>query len=145
LVQKVTIQFFPRYVFLVVILCFIGFGKLHAQQNESSGSTTRWLDSLQTIGQYVREHLAELTPPKLKEQLRVRHTFQQRGYTSILLDVLNQDGLSALISFFKVNLHVEYSMTHKVFWIIPPDPRSGNPGIPFPDDWSFPTDPWKEW
>jgi hypothetical protein len=143
LAQEIKNQMIFRFIIVIGILFIFGFRFSNAQTKIEDYSAQKWVDSLQTISQYVKEHLAELTPREMKKQTSIRRAFQQRGYTNVLYDVLNQDGLGALISFITLNLHIEYSMPHKVFWIYPADPRSGFPGIPFPDDWSFPSDPWK--
>jgi hypothetical protein len=98
------------------------------------------------MDEYVLEHLKDFTPDELKVQKRMRNQFQRRGYADVLQAVVADDYLGALISYIKVSFQLEYSMEHKEFWIVAPNPRTGFPGIPFPDDWGFPSDLWKrEW
>ena len=114
-------------------------------QQESQASTSKMLDSLQTMSQYILEHLSEFTPAELIKQQEIRTSFQRQGYPNIVFDVMQQDGLSALVSYVKVHLFMELSMEHKVFWIVSPIESEyiHVDGIPFPDDWSFSHDPWK--
>lgn len=141
--MKINHNLFQAAIVLFILCCVKPCPAL-TQSEPLNQSYKNLPDSLQTIGQYVRKHLAGMTPPALKVQQQQRRTFQQRGYCNILLDVLNQDVLSALFSLLRVNLHIDYAVPHRVFWIIPPEEALGIviPGIPFPDDWSFPEDPW---
>jgi hypothetical protein len=104
------------------------------------------MDSLQTITQYVLAHLDKMTPAGLMEQQQKRKTFQRKGYANMVYEILGRDGLGALFSFIRTRLHVEYSMAHKIYWIVPPMVTMGSviPGVPFPDVWSFPEDPWSK-
>lgn len=133
-----------RYIIILFIVCLIGFGQSHTQPKKDEQPSKIYLDSLQSISQYISEHIDELAPTGFKEQKRVRRGFQQQGYSNILYDVLNQDGFGALLSLIKTNLHVEYSMPHITYWIFPTYPKKGGPAFPCPDDWSFPADPWKK-
>ena len=138
-------RWLPAFV-LVVGLSSTGPSPATAQTDSSRHAAGGWPDTLQTFEQYVRAHLREMTPPGLREQQRKRAAFQRRGYGEVLTDVLRGDGLGALISYLRVTLWIEYSMPHRIFWIIPPQQAMGSviPGIPFPDDWSFPPDPWSK-
>jgi len=112
------------------------------RQSSSSSS----IDSLQPWSEYILTHLPETTPKELIRQKRIRNRFHRQGYPKVLTEVLKGDGLSAILSYIQMSFAVEFSMEHKTFWIIPPDPFSNVEGIPFPDDWSIPPDPWKrEW
>jgi hypothetical protein len=133
-----------RYTIILFTVCLIGLGRLYTQPKNMGRPNSIHLDSLQTITKYISEHLDKLAPAGFKKQQKVRREFQQRGYSNVLYDVLNQDGLSALFSFIKVNLHIEYSMPHITYWIFPTYPRIGGPAFPCPDDWSFPENPWKK-
>jgi hypothetical protein len=132
-----------QHIIVLTVVILLGFKLIYSQPRKANEANRICLDSLQKISDYILLHIDEMAPPGYKKQKEIRRTFQQKGYTNILYNVLNQDGLSALISFLKVSLHIEYSMNHKTYWIFPPIPRNGDPGIPFPDDWSFPPDPWR--
>jgi hypothetical protein len=150
--NKMTVKIFKtdnrlklmRHIIVLTVVSLLGLTLMNSQPRKANQSDKICLDSLQKISDYILLHIDEMAPPGYKKQKEIRRNFQQKGYTNILYDVLNQDGLSALISFLKVNLHIEYSMNHKTYWIFPPIPRNGDPGIPFPDDWSFPPDPWRK-
>ena len=140
MVSEMMVTIHLRLTILLFLVFFAGSSRAFAQSPGEESLT----DSLTTVYEYTMKHLAEMTPRELKHQKQIRREFQRRGYSNILLDVINQDGLSALLSYLRVSLQIEYSLLHKTFWIVPPDPRWGIPGIPFPDDWSFPEDPWKK-
>lgn len=128
-----------------LILCVIIMSASAASQPHSAiPNDSTWVDTLQTLGDYVREHLDEMVPEGFKRQQRTRRAFQQRGYVDALVNVVGGDGYLALVSYLTTLLHIEISMGHRVYWMVPPDPRSGLPGIPFPEDRSFPVDPWKD-
>jgi hypothetical protein len=131
-----------RFILLIAVVLG-GTVTVLAQSKESESSTSKMLDSLQQLSQYIQEHLSEFTPAELKKQQAIRAAFQRQGYPNILLDEIRQDGWSAFVSYIKVHLFMEFSMEHKVFWIIAPIPEWNISGIPFPDDWSFSSDPWK--
>jgi hypothetical protein len=134
-------------VVLAAALCSLSASPVARAQADSTGPRMKgWPDSLQTFEQYVRAHLREMTPPDLRAQQQKRRRFQQRGYGEVSVDLLRQDGLGALVSYLRCTLWVAYSMPHRIFWIIPPQEAMGSviPGIPFPDDWSFPPDPWSK-
>lgn len=133
---------------VVIFLASIGFSIAYPQSNSPSTpgqrSGTVWFDSLKPWSDYVLEHLEKMTPRDLVRQMQVRNRYQRHDYPGILYDALREDGLSALLSYLKLRLHVAYSMPHKKYWIIEPYP--GFEGIPYPDEWNTPADPWKrEW
>ena len=114
--------------------------------NIRRSSSASQIDTLQSLTEYILQHLPQTTPKKLVHQMQVRNRFHRRGYPEVLSNVLRQDGLGALVAYFKMRLHVEFSMVHDVFWIIEPDPGTGVEGIAFPDNRDIPRDPWKhEW
>lgn len=143
MVQVTTNSIF-NCILIVIISLLLEVNTSFAQSDSFIPAQTPWFDSSQTLNQYIKEHLDEMTPPEVKKRQGIRRAFQQRGYCNVLYDILNQDGLGAFISLVKVNLQLEYSLVHKTVWIIPPDPKGRFPGIPFPEDWSFPADPWKK-
>ena len=129
-----------------VLLLAAGFSAAQSDDLAFQTKSNSWVDSLQPWSEFVLQHLETTTPQELIQQKRVRNRFHRTEYPGILLHFINQDGLGALISFIRVSMHVEYSMTHQIFWIIGPDPASGQEGVAFPDDWAIPPDPWKrEW
>ena len=101
-----------------------------------------------TLDKYVLERVEQYAPAELKKQKQERNTFHRRAYANIVRDFIALDPLGALISYVKASLQIKYSMEHKILWIIPPRVVHGFelPGVAYPDDWSFPIDPWKrEW
>jgi hypothetical protein len=140
-----------------VLLCYVfwSFEPVHAQQGN--------VDSLE---REYRQALTHLSTPKLEERKRLLRSFQRRGYSSTLAEVIRNDGFTALASFLRTRLQIEYSIPHEPVMVdisarqeLPPDslsllPRS-KPTIMLPTrpnqsmrigldlDWTFPDDPWK--
>jgi len=112
------------------------------------GDTTRgeksWLDSLKPFAEAILEKGDAYLPEGLQRQRAIRRGFQRRGYANVLFEILSHDALSSMISYVKMNIWLVYSTPHHVYWIIPPEPVHAIPGIPFPDDASYPVNPWKE-
>jgi hypothetical protein len=114
--------------------------------------------------------LTTLTSPALEERKRVRLAMQRSGYSNVLSDALNGDGLSALISYIKTKLNIEYSISHRPLSIqIPIGGAKKEKNTAFNrkppsqieqiitesrpedfwevtlyDNWAFPPDPWKK-
>jgi hypothetical protein len=133
---------------IIFFLHTIGFSISYSQPVSSPSLQQRsdpsWIDTLKPWSEYVLAHPETMTPRDLVRQKQVRNRYQRRGYPEILCAALSEDGLSALFSYVKLRLHVEFSMPHKAFYIVEPYP--GYAGIPYPEDWNIPADPWKkEW
>ena len=130
---------------MVIFVVLSGTNAAFAQRADAPRSMSQMLDSLQLLSDYIQEHLSEFTPAELKKQQEIRLSFQRQGYPNIVYDVMQQDGWSALVSYAKVHLFMEFSMEHKYFWIVTPidNEYMHVEGILFPDDWSFSPDPWK--
>jgi hypothetical protein len=101
-------------------------------------------DTTKTLSRAILEHGDSYLPEGLRYQRTVRRQFQRRGYTNALYDVIAQDPLGSLLSFIKMKLWLMYSTPFRVYWIIPPDEEKRLPGYPFPDDTSYPLNPWKD-
>ena len=95
---------------------------------------------------------------------------QRSGYSNVLKDALKADGLSALISYVKTKLNIEYSISHRPLSIqIPIGGAKEKKSTGFNrkppnqieqvitesnaeqfweatlyDNWTFPADPWKK-
>lgn len=101
------------------------------------------VDSLESWTSFILAHVSEYAPKGLRAEKRMRDRFYRRGYSAILRSVAAGDEFGSLLAWVRVNLQIAYSMEHKIFWIVPPETGGG---VAFPDDWSFPADPWKkEW
>ena len=102
---------------------------------------------------------AGLSTPESKRRKQERREVQRHGYTSTLLQVVRQDGISALIAYARMRLQIEYSLDHAPIYYkasveFPEGPSSAllrsytlDPGpvyFTIPEDWSFPRDPWKK-
>ena len=104
-----------------------------------SPSSENWVDSLTKLSDYTPAFLARRYIPLLEHRKSILRDFQRRGYANVLLNVVEQDGFSALISFIKMKLQIEYSLDHS-----PIVYRISRDHIEIvPQDWSFPVDPWK--
>lgn len=57
--------------------------------------------------------LAHLSTPKLEERKHLLRSFQRRGYSSTLTEVLRGDGFTALTSYLRTRLQIEYSLSHE--------------------------------
>ena len=119
------------------ILCLTVF--VSASVVAQTPSSEAWLDSLTKLSDYTPALLARLYIPLREHRKSIRRDFQRRGYANVLLNVIEQDGFSALISFIKMKLQTEYSLDHS-----PIAYRISRKQVEIvPEDWSFPVDPWK--
>ncbi len=125
---------------IIPLLLFDGSGQSVAQ---SKPPAERNLDSL------ARLHFLEIskhTPRALETRRRIRRDMQRKCYTNVLSAAYAQDGLSALLSFLKGKLLIEFSISHRQ--IVPLVPRRENGeklwDIPEIDDWTFPANPWEK-
>jgi hypothetical protein len=137
---------------LLLSYAFWSFEPVHAQQSN--------VDSLERA--YLQA-LAHLSTPKLEERKHLLRSFQRRGYSSILAEVLHSDGFSALTSYLRTRLQIDYSISHELVMVdisarheLPTDfLRRSKTTIVLPTrprqpimtgldiDWSFPAEPWK--
>jgi hypothetical protein len=109
-----------------------------------------------------------LTTPELEEKKQQLLSHQRRGYASTLTEIICGDGLAALVSYLRMRLQIEYSISHELVLvdlssrheqptqtdsislhlrskptiILPTRPRQ-RMMIGLDIDWSFPEDPWK--
>ena len=111
---------------------------------DSTAREKSWVDSLKPLTEAILEKGEAFLPPALQRQRAIRRAFQRRGYTNVLFEILSEDVPGALIAYLKMNIWLVYSTPHHVYMLLPPDPDHGIPGIPFPDDASYPQNPWKE-
>ena len=113
--------------------------------------------------------LSRLSVPKLEERKQLVRSFQRKGYTSTLLEILYRDGIEAMISHARTRLQLEFSLSHepimvditfregnrrssdsiyfsprKDFKIVLPTVAARREEIGLDIDWTFPEDPWKE-
>jgi hypothetical protein len=120
------------------------FAAFHAKAQEKSAAadTTINYDSLARI---FSQRLAKISTPAYEQRRRLQREFQQRGYANVLMDVITLDGLSALASYVKTKLQIEYSLLHTTLFAYFSVPHTGKQvAIPLPEEWSFPEDPWKK-
>jgi len=130
----------------------------------------RTYDSIDSLEQMFVQALSRLSHPRLEERKRLVRGYQQRGYASALMDVLAINGLSAIVSYVKIRLQIEFSLPHEPIMVNisalpaspPATPNSSNllprnkfsiilPSNPNEQvrigldiDWSFPADPWSD-
>jgi hypothetical protein len=128
---------------LVTALTLMTLSNLSETKSQSASIATQNLDSL---ARRYNIELSKITSPALEERKRVRMAMQRAGYSNVLKDDLDADGFSALVSFIKTKLHIEYSISHRPFVLH--IPIQGGEGRTFDlvlhDDWTFPVDPWKK-
>lgn len=97
-------------------------------------------DTTVSIGEYIAEHIEEFATPEFNARKKIRREFQRTGYTNILHDVLVLDAVSALLSFIRTRLQIEYSLPNNTIYI-----RTDTGALmPLPEDWKFPADPWTD-
>lgn len=149
---------------LVLIACLFVVASTSSSLEQAS-QVSENADSLEQA--YVRA-LSKLTHPKLEERKRLVRGYQQRGYTCTLLNVLERNGTSAILSYLKTRLQIELSLPHEPimvnisalpeapppisnssnflprnkFSIILPSKPNEQVRIGLDIDWSFPADPW---
>ena len=117
---------------LMAMSVLLFFGQVHAQKHN--------IDSLERTYQQALLHVSS---PKLGERKRLLRSFQQKGYVSALGEILRGDGFTALASYLRTRLQIEYSISHELVMV----DVSAVPGLPiwygFDINWEFPKDPWK--
>ena len=106
----------------------------------SLGQTLGNTDSLEQ--EYDRMVIRNYTP-LIERRKEERRAIQRRGYAEVAMDAKRWDGLSALISIVKAKLLIEFTLPHNTLWIVAPIPGMAMSGIPIPEDWTYPADPWK--
>lgn len=126
---------------------------------QPSGEEKPSADTAKKGPQTFAEAASSLTSPALRERQALRRELQRRGYSNVLYDLARQDPLSALISYARVLLQVEWHIPHTTLYVYIPvsypksreanlPPVTGAPSppmaIPLQDDWAFPEDPWRE-
>jgi hypothetical protein len=139
--------------FLLLATCLSVPPPATAQEVPSKGSPDQ-PDSLATAYQ---RHLLTLTSPELEARKYRRRQLQQQGYAEVLQALLEGDGVSALMSWLRTTLQLEYSLPHRPLYVYvrPPETRrdtslagrmmsssGGYIQIPLREDRSFPVDPW---
>jgi hypothetical protein len=148
--------------FLRLLMMSVLLGSL-CRSLEQTPTERENVDSLQ---QEFLHAFSRLTTPKLEEKKQLLLSHQRRGYANTLAEVICGDGFTALVSYLRARLQIEYSMSHELVMVDisarhtqPPDSLSllprNKPTIILPTrprqpmmigldiDWSFPEDPWK--
>ncbi len=140
----------------VLRLCTLGsFDPVHAQQSN--------VDSLERT---FLQALSNFSTPKLEEKKHLLRSVQRKGYSGTLAEILRVDGFTAITSYLKTRLQIEYSISHELVMVDisaqhEPHPdslsllRRSKPTIILPTrpnesmrigldiDWTFPDDPWR--
>lgn len=99
-----------------------------------------WIDTLTAWSDYSTTFFSRLRLPERDYRKFIRRDLQRRGYANVLSSLLDGDGLSALLSFVRTKLQLEYSLDHyPIFYRTPKGEL-----LVIPEDWSFPADPWKK-
>jgi hypothetical protein len=109
------------------------------------------------VGAFHRA-IAGLTTPEFEQRNRTRRLLQQQGYVMMLQDVIQHDGLGALISYLKMRAQLDFHLPQNTLMLFVPvvqppqssrhlPPVTGAPsspmGFPLLEDRTFPPDPWK--
>ncbi len=127
--------------FCILNVAFIASFSVPAMKSQSLA--TQNLDSLATL---YNTATSKLTSPALEERKRIRKEMQRSGYANVLMDIVGQNSFSALISFIKVKLLIEYSISHRPLTISVPiaGDKGGYWVFALSDDWIFPVNPWEK-
>ncbi len=97
-------------------------------------------DTSASIGKYIAEHIDEFATSEFYTRKKTRREFQRAGYVNILSDILALDAVSALLSFIRTRLQIEYSLPHHTIYF-----RTDTGALwPLPEEWEFPADPWMD-
>ncbi len=130
---------------LSLLLIFVFAQHPYLAVADSAMDKSYWIDSAKALSEAIKEAGDSVLPKDLQEQRAIRRGYQQRGYAYALYNVTGGDPISALLSFLKMEFWIAYSMPHRVYWIRKPDPDASLriPGIPYPDDDSYPLNPWQ--
>jgi hypothetical protein len=123
------------------LLVFVLFHFGHTATAQSP--TVPHIDSLSSL---LNIEVSKLTSPALEHRKHIRRNMQQIGYANVLEDVIRTDGLRALISYLKMQLHIAFAISHRPLFIhIPIDRSRGKTwSVQLHDDWTFPDDPWRD-
>jgi hypothetical protein len=115
--------------------------------------------SLSASAAALRENFKRLSSPELERRKAVRRSIQQRGYVSVLRDVVAGDGIGALLAFLRLHAQLEFHLPNNILFVYARVPErahsaweqripgtSGVPSapvaIPLYEDLTFPVDPW---
>lgn len=141
-----------RTILLAATLCTAT--HVEARQPDSVPFPTGLTDSLQSA--YLRK-VSTLSSPELEVRKSRRRALQQQGYAEVLHEVLAGDGLTALMSWLRMTLQLEYGIArHPLFvFVRGPETRRDTTltGLLLPasgssvklsliEDRSFPNNPW---
>ncbi|HLB01375.1 MAG TPA: hypothetical protein VJO14_08315 [Bacteroidota bacterium] len=97
-------------------------------------------DTAASLGKDISAHIDEFATPEYYDRKKTRREFQRTGYMNMLHDILALDAVSALLSFIRIRLQIEYSLPHYTIYF-----RTVTGGLmPLPEDWTFPEDPWTD-
>jgi|GEM_PF-2242665 len=97
-------------------------------------------DSSITPYQYLIKNIDKFATAEYYQRKQALRTFQQRGYAEVLINTLEQDGLSAVISYLKMVLQIEYSLNHAPIFYV----TKARELVELPIDYDFPDDPWRK-
>ena len=97
-------------------------------------------DSAITPYQYLIQNIDKFATPEYYQRKQALRSFQQRGYAEVLINTLEQDGLSALISYLKMVLQIEYSLNHAPVYYV----TKAGELVELPIDYDVPEDPWRK-
>lgn len=163
---SLTTRMNARHIASLILACGIAAGLSHGRALAQPIS----MQHMDSLARRFNIQLTKLTSPALEERKRVRLAMQRSGYSNVLKDALNGDGLSALISYMKTKLNIEYSISHRPLSIQIPiggAKKEKNTGFSrkppnqieriiteskaeqfweatLYDNWTFPADPWKK-
>jgi hypothetical protein len=105
-------------VHILLLITSLIFSALASQANQPIAlvdvkGTAREFDSV----------LTHISSPEFEALLARRRNVRRQGYANVLLDELNQDSLSAIISFLKYNLHKAFFLPSTQLVKIIPKPQ----------------------
>jgi hypothetical protein len=145
--------FFPLQMpLLAAIFCLAG--QARAQTSVPAADPAAPADSLQSA--YFRA-LSTLSSPELEARVSRRRTLQQEGYAEVLYEALRGDGLSALMSWLRTTLLLEYSIPRFPLSVTVRGPETrrdtsiaglmlrsteSRVTLPLIEDRSYPANPW---
>jgi hypothetical protein len=128
--------------------------RAYTRDEPPAAARTEAMDSLRAAYQQA---LRALSSPELEARKHRRRFLQQQGYAEVLHELLAGDALSALLSWLRSSLQLEYSLPQRPLYLYvrPPAsrrdtslagrmlPSSGGPvPILLQEDRAFPADPW---
>jgi hypothetical protein len=153
---------------IAAIAALSAFFSARPSQTSAIGRELSNVTTTDSLERALQQALARLSTPELEERKHLLRSFQRKGYASTLAEVLRGDGISALASYLRTRLQIEYSISHEVV-MVDISARDGQPArtdslnhflrskptIVFPAkprepllwgfdiDWTFPENPWK--